>query len=270
MGRRGPPVRRKKFALSDEEIFGQLEKTAEPAPAFLWRYPQHQVNRLMERAGIMSRLQEMDYHSFHLTSQVEEGLHLLKLVTDDIPAPLIDLRLSEESRIAEGVLKNQLGMEPLAFLVIQWVSLQHVRAAFSMHRPPLPGQSYPGLGLGRKLYKMLWRMARELGKDVLSAHPLYYHNAIFYLAGFSYAEPYQQGQILAMRRDLAEIPLDKTSLLIHRGHLCERHTGHRVTWNPGEMVAPVSHRLSVYLKSPEYLAEVERVSSSLSFHTAEP
>jgi hypothetical protein len=182
----------------------------------------------------------------------------------------MDLRVSEESRVVENLQGRFLGHEPLAMLVIQWVSLQHVRGVFSPERPQLPGQSYPGLGVGRKLYRLLWRMARELGKDGLSAYPMYYHNAVYYSAGFSYLVPRKQGELGALMRDLSDVPLMTVSQGINDGQLRSGPTGEVVDWNPGEMFAAVSRRLGSYLSSRTYKSEVKRAASELSFRLAAP
>lgn len=115
---------------------------------------------------------------------------------------------------------------------------------------------------------MLWRVARELGKDGLSAFPMYYHNAVYYSEGFSYMDPAKQGELLALMRDLAPIPLNLVSEAINRGRLLDGLTGEVVDWNPGEMFAPVSPRLRSYFSGREYRAEVGRIAESRSFRLA--
>jgi len=108
-------------------------------------------------------------------------------------------------------------------------------------------------------------MARELGKDGLSAYPMYYHNAVYYSAGFSYLNPRKQGELVALMRDLAGVPLKDASLGINDGRLKAGPTGEPVDWNPGEMVAAVSRRLGAYFKSREYKSGVRGAASELSF-----
>lgn len=200
--------------------------------------------------------------------RIEEGLHILKLERPGEKAALLDLRLNEESRVASGSAGRILGPQPLALLVVQWVSLQHVCGAFTRERPQLPGQSHPGLGAGRRVYRLLWRMARELGKDGLSAFPMYYHNAVYYSEGFSYLDPRKQGELVALKRDLAALPLNLASEGINRGRLLDGSTGRVVDWNPGEMFASVSRRLRSYFAGRAYQSEVKRVAKDQSFRLA--
>jgi hypothetical protein len=108
-------------------------------------------------------------------------------------------------------------------------------------------------------------MARDLGKDGLSAYPMYYHNAVYYSAGFSYLAPKKQGELMALMRDLVDVPLSSASLGINEGQLHSGSAGEVVDWNPGEMFAAVSRRLRLYFNSREYKSEVKRAASELSF-----
>ncbi len=202
---------RSDFGLTEEEVYGQLEKSAQSCSLFLWRYSHQQMARLLERAGVMARLGELGYPPPTVTVRLEDGVHFLTLEAPGEEAPLMDLRLTEEARPVVDSMHPLLGAQPLSLLVVQWISLQHVRGSFSTERPPLPGQIYPGLGLGRKLYRVLWRVARELGKVALSAYPMYYHNAVYYSEGFSYLDPRKQGELLSLKRDLASRSLSKAS-----------------------------------------------------------
>lgn len=259
--RRKPGLR-----LTDEEVYGQLEKTERTGALFLWRYSHSQILQLFERFGILDRMRALGYPSPQLTFHVEEGLHHLLFTIEGIEEPLLDLRLNEESRIVNGL--PALGCEPMAVLVIQWISLQNVRGEFTRERPRLPGQSFPGLGVGRRVYRLLWKIAREVGKDALSAYPMYYHNAIYYSGGFSYLDPKKNGELIALRRDLKGESLETASDGINRGQLLEATTGKAVDWNPGEMYAPVSRRLSSYFSNEGFKAEVERTASRRSFRLA--
>ncbi len=257
--------RKSGFGLTEEEVFGQLEKSEDSSSLFLWRYSHRQMTHRLERAGILSRVRELGYRSPVMTFGVEEGVHLLILETPGEKAPLMDLRLSEESRLVADSMQCSLGSDPLSLLVVQWVSLQHVQGSFASERPALPGQSYPGLGLGRKLYLVLWRIARDLGKDALSAYPMYYHNALYYAEGFSYLSPRKQGELLALKRDLGHLPLKEASEGIQKGRFSKGHAGELMEWSPGEMFAPVSKRVKTYFASSDYRETVQRAACALSY-----
>jgi hypothetical protein len=260
--------RKSGLGLTEEEVFGQLEKSEDSCSLFLWRYSHQQMTHRLERAGILSRARELGYRSPVVSFGVEEGVHFLIMEEPGEKAPLMDLRLSEESRMVPDSLHSVLGSDPLSLLVVQWVSLQHVRGSFAPERPGLPGQSYPGLGLGRKLYRVLWRIARDLGKDAVSAYPMYYHNALYYSEGFSYLSPQKQGELLALERDLGHLPLKEASEGIQDGRLVNGRTGELMKWSPGEMFAAVNKRVKVYFAGSEYRDTARRVVSEQSYRIA--
>lgn len=268
MGWRGSKRRKSSWSLSDEEVFGQLEKPGISDTTFLWRYSEQQLLDRLDQVRILARVNELGYPAPRLAVGTAEGLHLLRLEVEGEEAPLMDLRLSEEARVLSGFAERKLGSGTLALLVIQWVSLQHVRGSFTSERPRLPGQSYPGLGVGRKLYRVLWVLARELGKDALSAFPMYFHNAVYYAGGFHYLDPQKQAELVALRRDLAHLPLNVASEGVSEGRLTDGASGEAVDWNPGEMLAPISRRLRSYFTGRDYSDEVDRAQSRLSYRLA--
>ena len=92
--------RKSGLGLTEEEVFSQLEKSEDSYSLFLWRYSHRQMTHRLERAGILSRVRELGYGSPVVTFGIEEGVHFLILETPGEKAPLMDLRLSEESRLA--------------------------------------------------------------------------------------------------------------------------------------------------------------------------
>lgn len=254
--------------MSETDIAGQLGRLAGAQSAearFLGRYSRKEVEERLARAGISDRIRELGYDTVRLLLHQDEGIHVLRIESPGAPAALLDLRLGEEVWSIDSWLRSWLGSEPLWLLVVHWVALQNVRASFPEERPPLPGQDYPGLGAGRMLYRMLWRMGRELGKDALAAFPMYYHNAVYYSPGFCYLDPQKQGELVAMKRDLSRFSLHAASRGVEDGKLRDARTGRPLSWEPGVMVAALSPRLASFFGSEAYQAGVERAASASAF-----
>jgi hypothetical protein len=76
---------------------------------------------------------------------------------------LVDLRLAEPSAIVEEPLFKARGLRVLS-LAVRWLALQDPRGRFTPERPRLPGQRYPGLGLGKRLYERLMVWAKSGGR----------------------------------------------------------------------------------------------------------
>jgi hypothetical protein len=94
---------------------------------------------------------------------------------------------------------------------------------------------------------------------------MYYHNAVYYSEGFSDLDPRRQGELLALKRDLGSLSLNKASEGIQKGCLTNCSTNAPWEWSPGEMHAPVSRRMRSYFVSLEYRSAVQKVVSELSF-----
>jgi hypothetical protein len=63
------------FGLTEEEIYGQLEKSEGTSSLFLWRYSHQQMARLLERAGVVARLSELGYPLPAVSVRLEDGVH---------------------------------------------------------------------------------------------------------------------------------------------------------------------------------------------------
>jgi hypothetical protein len=159
--------------------------------------------------------------------------------------------MAEEARpVSEPALRAG-GVEVLSVLVVEWLALQDPRAVFTRERPRLPGQTYPGLGLGRQLYTRVLGWAAQWGKDALVNVPAYFHNAKFYAPPFAFLSAAEQGRFEALCRDLADVPVAEASAALQAGRVLDVATGEPVTWSPGDMVAALSPAVREYLSSAE-------------------
>ena len=149
------------------------------------------------------------------------------------------------------------------FLNIKWFSLQNPRAHFTVERPRLPGQMFPGTGMGRKALKLLTALAVNEGRDGIVNNPEHFHNAYFY-EGFMFLNPTDQGRFQRMIRDLKpdmkEHKLSIVSWAIYLGFLTEN--GKKIKWNLHEQVLPLSMSMVRYFHRWEYRKEVKRAESA--------
>jgi len=161
----------------------------------------------------------------------------------------------EEHLLVEVILEKRrvLGVE---VLYVHWVSLRHPRAQFSEHRPRLPGQDVPGLGLARETGTMLARMAVRLGLGGVVIRPSHYHIAYTARHHFSFVDPERQGRFEALVRDLAGVPLTEATEAVTEGRVLL--DGKPYTWEADEM--------AYWLReSPEEPGEVVRERERVRF-----
>jgi hypothetical protein len=236
---------------------------------FLDRLTPAALERDLEAAGIYDQLAARGYGGLHVAVSREEREHRVRLMAAGVEAPLIDLRMSEMTSVPKDRVLRERGAEVLYLLAVHWLSLQDPRAEFSPSRPALPGQAFPGLGVGRRLLGRLMAWSHEWGKDALVNYPAYYHNAVFYSRLFTFLSPLRQGRLEALRRDLARLSVTEASWAVERGKVVEEPGGKVLRWRASEMVAPVTRVLKAYVKSDEYCQAVAAAESAVRFRVLE-
>ena len=165
--------------------------------------------------------------------------------------------LIADLKIREGNLvpKDYLDLNPVFFvfdfLILDWLTLQNPRQSFSRKRPPLPGQEHPGLGLGRKVVDLFIYLAKLTRKDGILAFPAYFHNALLFSRFFQFLNPEKQGEVLAIRKSLSDIPFKHLAWIVYLN--CLREEG-RVfyEWKAQEQVYPLNRGLKDYFDSKDY------------------
>jgi len=222
----------------------------------------------MDQAGVLPALRTRGYDP-SVRIEVEEGEHRLLVTSSNGAEVLIDLRMSEETLpVSEPGLRSR-GIEVLSVLVVEWLSLQDPRAVFTRERPRLPGQTHPGLGLGRQLYGRVLGWAAAWGKDGLVNVPAFFHNAKFYAPPFAFLDAAEQGRFEALCRDLAAVSVADASAALEAGRVVAEADGEPVTWSPGEMLAALSPPVREYLASPDYARAVAAARDAHRFRVAE-
>jgi len=222
----------------------------------------------LDQAGVTEALRARGYADLAVRIEVEGSEHRLLVSPAGGGESLIDLRMAEEARpVSEPALRAG-GVEVLSVLVVEWLALQDPRAVFTREWPRLPGQTYPGLGLGRQLYTRVLGWAAQWGKDALVNVPAYFHNAKFYTPPFAFLSAAEQGRFEALCRDLAEVPVAGASAALQAGRVLDVATGEPVTWSPGDMVAALSPPVRAYLSSAEYSHVVATARDGRRFRLA--
>jgi hypothetical protein len=161
-------------------------------------------------------------------------------------------------------------VDVLYLLAVHWLSLQDPRAQFSPGRPALPGQTHPGLGVGRRLLSRLLAWAHDWGKDALVNYPAHYHNAVFYSRLFRFLSARHEGRMDALRRDLESLGVTEASWAVEQGRAVEEPGGTVLRWRASEMVAPITRVLKGYMKSDEYEAAVSEARESTHYRLPPP
>jgi len=164
---------------------------------------------------------------------------------------------------------------PIELAVVHWVREEDPTAAFATNRPPLPLQQHPGLGILRLVFRVIVRIAADIGKDGIASVPKFFHDAaiFFHSRLFLFLDGEEQGRFEALARDLNHMRLGDASLALIGGAVRDA-PGRVVAWAPGYQVFPLSPVLTAYFHSPEYAARVGSGLASGRFnmddHPSEP
>ena len=251
-----PRITGRDFELSPDDLEQQLgPKRA--SSLFLGYYTIEQIEEAIRAVGVHERLAKKGYHDLSIRLHPKDRFeHRLDIVALS-PAP--------ETLIGQIVLRtglfrtrvkpsDSLDAPPLDMLFIEWILMQDPRASFTDRRPQLPGQTYPGLGVGRQVVTLLGNMTRTLKKDGILNCPEHFHNAYFYQAygGFSFFDPDREATLDALRRDLADLSIAEQSHAVHLGCVRDVETGQALDWSPEEQIRPASAELEEYFGSAGY------------------
>jgi hypothetical protein len=150
--------------------------------------------------------------------------------------------------------------------VVHWVREEDPTATFGVDRPPLPLQRHPGLGVLRLVFRVVARIAGDLGMDGVASVPKFFHDAVIFFHSrlFLFLDGAEQGRFEALLRDLNTLRLGDASLAVASGRVREMH-GRVVQWVPGYQVFPLSPVLTAYFHSPQYAARASGAGADWRF-----
>jgi hypothetical protein len=254
-----PPPRRpaddRPFELSAEDLPGLMPAQAVPPARFLGLIPRHAVELLLERSGILERLRVRGYR--HLRVQVELGDPIgdtLRVVANGGGEDLLllELRVRRDRASAPG----------LELVSIEWLLLQDPRGSFTPHRPRLPGQRFPGLGLLKEVLGLLLVLCESHRLDGIAFRMAHYHVAVLGRRLVRGLRPEDEAQYRAFADALAGLSLAEAARAVEEGRLL-LPDGSPVRWRPALMAVASSDRLRARIEGPEYEAEVESERAAL-------
>ena len=228
----------------------------------LGRFDAAGIARLLSDTGVVRALQHKGFGDMRVVVEAEGRAlpHILVLGDKGAgPVLLLDACLGEatvrDDFFRERGFATDQAME---FAVVHWLREQDPTVSFSRHRPALPLQHHPGLGVLRRAFRAIVRMAQELGKDGVANVPKFFHDAVIFFRSrlFLFLDGREQGRFEKLAEALAELPIGDASLALVAAAVHEAGS-HPVPWLPGYQVFPVSAAMTAYLHSPVYAAQVE-------------
>ncbi len=241
------------WELTEEDILGPLASTPQ-ATRFLGFYTRHGLELALERYGIFDRLREQGFERPYLDWNLDDiSGQTVRIYGDaDRKELLGEFRARRDRRRIPG----------MEMLHIEWLLLQNPRARFSTHRPSMPGQEYPGLGLLRDVLALLIIACERLQLDGISFVPSHFHLALTSANLMHFLDPKAEVRLAAVREALGERNFAKSVALVAAGGVVDKSTGEAYRWEPTVLLQPVSDRLEAYFETPEYRREKRQAQAS--------
>lgn len=220
----------------------------------------------LQRYGFFTDLHRLGFEQFRTEIRMDDpDEHMLRLWSTRPYAdvPLIELVVRRNFIQLSDELTDRLSTEYLPVLNVEWLLLQNPLAKFDAERPPLPGQHYPGLGVGPQVLELLRNVATRLQLAGITTIPSYFHNAVFYSTEFKQFDPTCQGAFLALCRDL--FPITNGSVCASSWALNWKMVRNQLQdppapypWFQDLMFAPISPSLKAYFADHSYLHDVQK------------
>lgn len=262
---------------NDDDIF-DIFSSQRGGNKFMNKYSVNDVHNIIKNTVIGDRLKKVGFSDWYVEFDLTDSFnHYLYIRSKRYPAKdqyigfmivRIDqrhsLKVTSHSIKSIQFIENNINITSLDLLNIKWLSLQNPGATFSPQRPRLPGQKFPGSGIGRAVFIIIRRLCIINHRDGIMNIPEHFHNAVFY-EGFIFIDPVSQGSFEKMKIDLQDdiekYGLAAVSWAIGIGAL--RLGGKQYKWNLGEQIFPLSTKVFSYFNSYDFTETVDKVIMSL-------
>ncbi|MFA6033426.1 MAG: hypothetical protein WC889_11050 [Myxococcota bacterium] len=235
---------------------------------FLDTYPDEKLLERFEHYGIMRGVRRAGIKSVTLKLNTSDpGFQNLEIFSKDPPLddPIAEVTLHKGMFSTKAGFAEKLYGEVIPMVFIQWIRLQNPLRQFTAKRPQLPGQKFPGLGVGDRVMIMLSALGEKMKTEGLANTPEYPHNAVLYSQKFMYLNPETQGRLTALKRDLGKYALADGSWGIMLGCVREVRSGETFQWFKEEQILPIGPRLRYYFGSRAYKVAASTAASSVSY-----
>ncbi|MCB0275120.1 MAG: hypothetical protein KDI06_09925 [Calditrichaeota bacterium] len=239
--------------LSEQTLFGDGSLEA-PGLYFLGYYSRSGLDLVFKKYGFYEDLRELGYRDLKMVMKTDDPFsHRLALYNEreDPEHLLTDLVARRKTITLNTPIDCEISGRQFEVLFIEWLTLQNYKGKFSGERPRLPGQKYPGLGLGWVVLEFLLMASRRLGFPAILNIPEYFHNAQIYASHFHFADPVMEGRRQAIERDLLSVhPLGDVAWAIDQH--CVLENGNPFQWSISGQFLPLSAPVKAYFNDPRY------------------
>ena len=225
----------------DEEVDPLGLATTEGRTHLAWEtYSRGGLEHALHAYGSLERLESRGLGKLSVNLDLKDPFAPSVVVRSDLfDPPVVEASLRQLTG-KQLDLGRRATDSPVLFL--ESLLLQNPGKTFEWHRPPLPGQEFPGLSLSGEVIQLLLLMAKRVGAEAMALRPSSFHAAWAYARHFIFVDGTAQARFETLRREPRLRPLWLLSWALDLG--CIRSGGERVTWTPDLMVAPLDTRVA--------------------------
>lgn len=243
--------------LTEVELERELEEHDKFSALFLGSFDLGRIRFALKKFGIPKQLASKGYPSLDIEFRPRGPFeHFLRIYNGDAEKRelLGEVILKVNRYQPSGEHLTRFGLPALNLLCIEWMLMQNIHGEFTPDRLRLPGQNFPGLGVGNQVVALLEWVARMMHKDGLMNIPEYFHNALFYSKWFKFIDPHVQGTMEAIYAQLTARghEIAALSFAVYFDCLLDERSGQPFSWAPHEQVLPLGDTLRTYFARPEY------------------
>jgi hypothetical protein len=260
---------------TEEREVDELVSGRGRARLFLGCYGEKEIRGAIRKYSIQETLEERGLGTYRIVMDASnpdsQELRIFPVLDTDLERH----RRAADQPLAEVILRESLlapsesimpEAEPCPYLVIQWICLQNPLADFD-RKALLPGQKYPGLGVGSKVLEMLEALIDKLHLEGIINRPEFLHNALMYARVFRFVNPEAQGRLEALRAQLERMNLWQIAWAADRGYLLENGEKH-FRWYQAEQVWGTCESLLRYFGSDAYRRIVRETREKVAYSLA--
>ena len=201
---------------------------------FLNFYSEYGIDLALKNYGIKRILKKQGFNNILYKIEKNDYTHTLSIYNEEKNSDhlISQLVITLDTNICFSY-KN------CKSLTIEWLNLQDYRKVFTKERMKLPGQRFPGLGLGLLAFELIIQLARRLDIRYMVNTPNHFHNAYIYSHYFSFRNPRNKACIDILISEFEELSLASLSWLIYNETIVEINSQKTFNWNPDIMIMPV-------------------------------
>ncbi len=241
------------FDLCLSDLFGEQQRR------FMDYYSEQGLRLALKRYGLVAKLRELGYEQVDLKYGVrDDGSHFI--VVFEPP-------LREENKIGEFIARKTRFEGIYPCMKVEWLCLQNPRKTFTDEKPRLPGQRYPGLGLGRDVLSMIILMAIRLKHDALVNVADHFHNAYIYANSFYFYRPEDAGRLQALAEFMSSsgLTLAQMAWALEQDRILQVGVEKPFHWEASPQILPLRSALEARYQDASYMEAVKEAAQQYRF-----